>query len=188
MGNTMSEPIKAVGSTRATLFQRALPAEYRAELGAMVAEAPAAGRRATASLLLFRVGDVRLAIATRLAWAIAPVLRVARVPHRSGTVLIGLAAFRGEILPCCSLARLLDLDLAGGVSARTLILEESPGRRWAVPVDAALGVRVVEEQTREHEGTTLDPSWVSGEYADDEGHFYLLDHEILFRQINLATA
>jgi hypothetical protein len=30
--------------------------------------------------------------------------------------------------------------------------------------------------------------WIAGSVVDDSGVFYLLDHEVLFRQITLATA
>jgi chemotaxis signal transduction protein len=173
-----------------SLSGRALPAGYRDEMRALLAESPVERVRHAGSLLVFQLGGLRLALPARVASAIAPVLHIARIPHRSGTVLLGLVAFRGEILPCCSLARILDLGAESAeptAAARTLILEERSGRRWAVPIDGVLGVR---RAAGEHCSLTvpLAAQWLAGSFADEAGEFHLLDDEVLFRQITLATA
>jgi len=173
-----------------SLFDRPLPDGYRDELRAMLAEPPTAAPSRAGSILLFQLGELRLALPTRYASAVAPVLHIARIPHRSGTVLLGLAAFRGEILPCCSLSRILDLPQAieqsESATARTLILEEAAGRCWAVPIDGVLGVRVGRGEPAELPASLAQ--WLQGSFTDDLGIFHLLDPEILFRQITLATA
>jgi len=182
-------------TSAASLFDRPLPPGYRDELQALTAVPPAALTRRTGSLLLFQLGDLRLALPARVAAAVAPVLHIARIPHRSGTVLLGLAAFRGEIMPCCSLNRILDLPNSPdpaiapseGVTARTLILEESYGRRWAVPIDGVLGVRTRPGDPGPATGP-LAAQWLEGSYEDQAGAFHLLDPDVLFRQITLATA
>jgi chemotaxis signal transduction protein len=109
-------------------------------------------------------------------------------------VLLGVVAFRGEILPCCSLARVLDLPVAGEQStsaSRTLILEESAGRRWAIPIDGVLGVRADVSDDPDllaPIGLPIASQWVKTSVIEDSGTFYLLDAEVLFRQIALATA
>jgi len=170
------------------LFDRPLPPGYRDELRDLVAEAPSAPPRQTGSMLLFQLGGLHLALPTRVAAAVAPVLHIARIPHRSGTVLLGLAAFRGDILPCCSLARLLDVPHTQTSAARTLILDESPGRRWAVPIDSVLGVRIAAAEIPDPTSAPIAAQWLRGTFNDDTGPFHLLDQEILFRQITLATA
>ena len=171
------------------LFARPLPPGYRDELQALVAERPADPPRRTGSLLLFQLGELRLALPTRVASAVAPVLHIARIPHRSGTVLLGLTAFRGDIVPCCSLARILGVPQSPTGTARTLILEESAGRRWAVPIDAVLGVRMAAtELAQNKDDIPLAAHWVQGSFNDDSGEFYMLDSDTLFRQITLATA
>jgi chemotaxis signal transduction protein len=188
----------------AAIFDRPLPPGYRDELRALLAAKPAAEAvRGAGSVLLFQLCGLRLALPTRVAAAVAPVLHIARIPHRSGTVLLGLAAFRGDIMPCCSLARILDLkpDLkaaepdsqpeaaaeADVSTARTLILEESPGRAWAIPIDGVLGVAAASTEL-----CLLQPPvakhWLKGSFTDAGGDFHLLDAEVLFRQIMLATA
>jgi chemotaxis-related protein WspD len=185
----MSEP----ALNPANIFDRPMPPGYRDELRDLLAAQPAAqAARGAGSVLLFQLGDLRLALPTRVAAAVAPVLHIARIPHRSGTVLLGLAAFRGEIMPCCSLSRILDLqrkDLpeTAGSTARTLILEESPGRAWAIPIDGVLGVAATTSEV-----CPLDPPiakhWLKGSFASPGGEFHLLDPDVLFRQMMLATA
>ena len=187
----MSEAASAPPPQTAGLFDRPLPPGYRDELQALEAEPQAAVTRGAGSMLLFQLGEVRLALPTRVASAVAPVLHIARIPHRSGTVLLGLAAFRGEILPCCSLARILDLPSSAeqteSAAARTLILQEALGRSWAVPIDGVLGVRTGAVGPADI-AAPIAAQWLQGRFQDEAGVFHLLDPEVLFRQITLATA
>ena len=204
----MSQPADSL-PRHSNLFDRPLPPGYRDELQALIADRPADAPRHTGSTLLFQLGELRLALPTRIASAVAPILHIARIPHRSGTVLLGQAAFRGEILPCCSLAKLLDVpqkphEKQAG-AARTLILEESPGVNWACPIDGVLGIRILSGQLTA-QTAPIAAHWFKGSFhdiappgkaasdkSDKSGPgnmetFYLLDHEVLFRQITLATA
>jgi chemotaxis-related protein WspD len=173
-----------------SLFDRPMPPGYRDELRELEAESAVGAAHRGGTILLFQLGDLKLALPTRVASAVAPVLHIARIPHRSGTVLLGVAAFRGEILPCCSLSRILDLpasDEETATAGRTLILEEAAGRRWAVPIDGVLGVRPGAEEYAQLPAS-IAAQWIRGSFAEDADVFHLLDHEVLFRQITLATA
>jgi chemotaxis signal transduction protein len=183
---------------RQGLFERPMPPGYRDELAVLLAAPLPVASQQAGSVLLFRLGGLRLALPTRVASAVSPILPIARVPHRSGTVLLGLVAFRGDILPCCSLARLLDVEQEHSEASRILILEESPGRAWAVSIDAVLGVvsagatstDTSTEIVGPHAGLALPIAthWLLGSFHDGDGAFHLLDQEIVFRQITLATA
>jgi chemotaxis-related protein WspD len=164
-----------------------MPPGYRDELQLIMAPEPAKPAPRSGSILLFRLGPLSLALPVQVASAVSPVLHIARIPHRSGTVLLGLVAFRGEILPCCSLARLLDVTQEETAAARMLILQDSPGRLWAVPIDAVHGIRTLSEQPSP-QPSPLAPQWLTGSFAHDSRVFHLLDVANLFRQINLATA
>jgi chemotaxis signal transduction protein len=172
---------------RASLFDRSMPPGYRDELQVLMATEPPKPAPRRGSLLVFQLGPLRLAVPTRVAFAVSPVLHIARIPQRSGTVLLGLVAFRGEILPCCSLARLLDVTQNETGAARMLILQESPGRLWSVPIDAVVGIRVASDHVSQ-QIVPLAPHWISGSFDDDAGIYHLLDNDNLFRQITLATA
>jgi chemotaxis-related protein WspD len=179
----------------ASLFDRPMPPGYRDELRALEAESAAGPAHRGGTILLFQLGELRLALPTRVASAVAPVLHIARIPHRSGTVLLGVVAFRGEILPCCALSRILDLPATveqTATAGRTLILEESAGRRWAVPIDGVLGVRPGAADYTHLPAPIAElpiaEQWIRGSVVEESGIFHLLDHEVLFRQITLATA
>jgi len=183
---------EAASSTPRTtgLFDRQMPPGYRDELRELESGSAAGVTLRAGSILLFQLGELRLALPTRVASAVAPVLHIARIPHRSGTVLLGVAAFRGEILPCCSLSRILDLPATVEQAAtvgRTLVLEEPSGRRWAVPIDGVLGVRSGAVEYSDLPAA-IAAQWIAGSVAEESGVFHLLDHEVLFRQITLATA
>jgi len=185
----MSDAATPVPQT-ANLFGRLMPPGYRDELRVLEAELTRGTTHRGGTILLFQLGELRLALPTRVASAVAPVLHIARIPHRSGTVLLGVAAFRGEILPCCSLSRILDLPQSAGqteaANARTLILEEAPGRCWAVPIDGVLGVRISRGEPADLPAPLAQ--WLQGSFTDKAGSFHLLDPDVLFRQIALATA
>lgn len=90
---------------------------------------PCAGR----SLLLFRLGEEWLAMATACLAEIAPVQPVHSLPHQRSRVLKGVANVRGALVPCLSLGELLGVDRAsdpaqsGRSMPRMLILAASGG-------------------------------------------------------------
>jgi chemotaxis signal transduction protein len=175
-------------SPRPGFFDRPMPPGYRDELMTLMAAEPPKPRQRKGTTLLFQLGQLRLALPVSFAFAVSPVLHIARIPHRSGTVLLGLVAFRGEILPCCSLASLMNVARNETSAARTLILEESASRLWAVPIDGVLGIRTTPEDLLDVP-SPLAPHWVLGGFEDDQaGVVHLLDIGNLFRQIILATA
>lgn len=175
-------------SPRNGLFQRPMPPGYRDELGKLVATEPPKPAKRKGSIVLFQLGALQLALPVNFAFAVSPVLHIARIPHRSGTVLMGLVAFRGEILPCCSLAGLLDVARNETSAARTLILEESASRLWAVPIDGVLGIRDMPEDFVP-QSSPLANHWLVGSFEDPRaGLVHLLDSGNLFRHITLATA
>ncbi|KHL74654.1 chemotaxis protein CheW [Pseudomonas putida] len=63
------------------------------------------------SLLLFRLGEEWLALATACLAEIAPVQPVHSLPHQRSKVLQGVANVRGALVPCLSLSELLGLAL-----------------------------------------------------------------------------
>ena len=172
---------------RFALFNRPMPPGYRDELRTLLAERSPEEPRNTGSVLLFRLGELCLALPTSVASAVAPVLHITPIPNRGGTVLLGLVAFHGEIIPCCSLARILGLPELVSSAGRTLLLEETPGRLWAIPIDAVTGIRIASGRLS-NAAVPLAAHWLSGSFDSDSGPFHLLDHDVLFRQITLATA
>ena len=94
------------------------------------------------SLLIFRLGEQWLAIATRCLAEVMPVSPIHSLPHRKSTGLLGVTNVRGTLVACLSLSELLDLETDDSrqngqrVIPRMLILESGSGP-LVVPVDDA---------------------------------------------------
>lgn len=113
-----------------------------------LAQATHADRAASRSCVVFRVGDEWLALPTAVLGEIAAPARVHSLPHRRHVALMGVAAVRGALLTCVSLAQLFGDSRGGaetqpkadaGRAARFLILGQ--GRNaMALPVAEVTGV------------------------------------------------
>ncbi|MFZ5935138.1 chemotaxis protein CheW [Pseudomonas putida] len=85
------------------------------------------------SLLLFRLGEEWLALATACLAEIAPLQPVHSLPHQRSRVLQGVANVRGALVPCLSLGDLLGVERlseqarSGRAMPRMLILAASGG-------------------------------------------------------------
>ncbi|MGE8323262.1 MAG: chemotaxis protein CheW [Pseudomonas sp.] len=65
------------------------------------------------SMLLFRLGEEWLALATACLAEIAPLQAVHSLPHQRSRLLQGVANVRGALVPCLSLADLLGVQASG---------------------------------------------------------------------------
>ena len=85
------------------------------------------------SMLLFRLGEEWLALATACLAEIAPLQAVHSLPHQRSRVLQGVANVRGALVPCLSLADLLGVQAgaaeqrSGRAMPRMLILASEGG-------------------------------------------------------------
>ncbi|WP_423770417.1 chemotaxis protein CheW [Pseudomonas sp. NLJ1] len=85
------------------------------------------------SMLLFRLGEEWLALATACLAEIAPLQAVHSLPHQRSRVLQGVANVRGALVPCLSLADLLGVRASaaeqrtGRAMPRMLILAAEGG-------------------------------------------------------------
>jgi chemotaxis-related protein WspD len=100
------------------------------------------------SLLLFRVAEEWLAIATRSVDEVVAQMPIHSLPHQRSRSLLGVANVRGTLVACLSLTELLGLP-AGAVSAadqrvipRMLILL-GQGGPVVVPVDEVDGIHAI---------------------------------------------
>ena len=99
------------------------------------------------SLLIFRLGEQWLAIATRCLAEVMPVSPIHVLPHRKNRGLLGVTNVRGTLVACLSLAELLDLEPVQDtrrserrVIPRMLILETDSGP-LVTPVDEVSGIQ-----------------------------------------------
>ena len=97
------------------------------------AVAPPADENTGRSMLLFRLGEEWLALATACLAEIAPLQAVHSLPHQRSRVLQGVANVRGALVPCLSLADLLGVranaaeQRTGRAMPRMLILAAEGG-------------------------------------------------------------
>lgn len=110
------------------------------------------------SLLLFRLGEEWLALATRCLAEVAPMQQVHSLPHQRSRVLQGVANVRGALVPCLSLPDLLGLEVTPVVPAsarvmpRMLIVAASGGA-VVLPVDEVDGIHALDQQRLQGEGS-----------------------------------
>ncbi|MDR6713910.1 chemotaxis-related protein WspD [Pseudomonas hunanensis] len=103
------------------------------------------------SMLLFRLGEEWLALATASLAEIAPLQPVHSLPHQRSRVLQGVANVRGALVPCLSLADLLGVDIlpaqarSGRVMPRMLILA-AEGGPVVVQVDEIDGIHRLDSE------------------------------------------
>src|SRR5438128_1881795 len=85
---------------------------YLAEWSAHVATAKAIPDTSAESVLIFRIGDEWLALASSAVQEVAAIRTVHSLPHRRSGAVLGLASVRGELLVCVALGAMLGLNAA----------------------------------------------------------------------------
>lgn len=124
----------------------------------------------TRSLLMFRLGEEWLALATRSLVEVAPMQPIHSLPHQRSRALLGVANVRGALVACLSLVELLGLDgvsnVASGVRVmpRMLIIA-AHGGPVVVPVDEVDGIHAIDERILEaasRSGTQASAKYTRG--------------------------
>ncbi|MBA6064269.1 MULTISPECIES: chemotaxis protein CheW [Pseudomonas] len=104
------------------------------------------------SMLLFRLGEEWLALATACLAEISPLQPVHSLPHQRSRVLQGVANVRGSLVPCLSLADLLGVSVEaggerGGRSMPRMLILAAEGGPVVVPVDEIDGIHRLDPAT-----------------------------------------
>ena len=134
--------------------------QERPELAAM---AGAEGDIVTRSLLMFRLGEEWLGLATRCLVEVAPLQPIHSLPHQRSRALLGVANVRGALVACLSLVELLGLDasLMAASSDRVmprLLIVAAQGGPVVLPVDEVEGIHAIDQRL-------LDNASVAGPQA-----------------------
>lgn len=108
------------------------------------------------SMLLFRLGEEWLALATRCLVEVAPLQPVHSLPHQRSRALQGVVNVRGALVPCLSLTDLLDLDVLGtaSTSARVMprmLIIAAAGGSVVVRVDEVDGIHGLDPERLVHD-------------------------------------
>lgn len=142
------------------------------------------------SLLIFRLGEQWLAIATRCLAEVMPVSPIHVLPHRNSRGLLGVTNVRGTLVACLSLTELLDLDTQSDarhaerrVIPRMLILESDSGP-LVTPVDEVSGIQripVAHIRNAKHDDKRTISRFTAGVLQWQEQSITLLDDEQLLQ-------
>lgn len=105
----------------------------------------------TRSLLMFRLGEEWLGLATRSLVEVAPLQAIHSLPHQRSRALLGVANVRGALVACLSLVELLDLDgsaapVNGGRIMPRMLIIAAHGGPVVVPVDEVDGIHAIDER------------------------------------------
>ena len=135
------------------LQNRPLPADQLQANTELVALRAAASVGKTKSLLVFRVGNERLALEAHHAHRVVPISALRRVPHRTNEVFAGIANILGELTVVARVGAAL--GVAAGASQTHFIVIGNAADRWAFAADAVEGVRRIDESALLEPPTTV---------------------------------
>jgi chemotaxis-related protein WspD len=149
------------------------------------------------SVVVFRIGDERLALPSGILREIADLRTIHTLPHRRTQTILGLVAIRGELLVCVSLRPILGLAPSGerpsgpkGAKRRLLVVGRDTDR-LVIEVDEVYGIE------RYHPGdirpvpATLEKAFVTytkAVIAWGEHTVGLIDDELLMRTLERSLA
>jgi chemotaxis-related protein WspD len=182
----------------ARFLVRELPEDYRRQKTLETSVARQRGRPHDASAVAFRLGPEWLSLPTSVFAAVGQRCPIHALPHRRGSLVIGLANVRGQLLVCVSLSTVLGIDPSatpthtGGAAMRArLLVVDSDRGRLAFPVDEVHGVvRYPSESVRELPTIAMNAGarFATGTVAWETRALPLLDHARLFHTINEGLA
>lgn len=156
----------------------------------------AVGQATAESIVVFRLGDEWLAVATPVVCEVAIVRPIHSLPHRRNRVVLGLANVRGELLIAVSLTDLLGLHAAPAVSGagdgrqRLLVLRLGDGR-VVCPVEEVSGVHHVTPGALSEAPATVarsSDSYSRGLLTWQQRAVGILDHDRLGRALRRTFA
>lgn len=166
-----------------SFFDRPAPTDYLAEWNEYLSKPEDWEDQARVGVVVFRLGDEWLALATRALVEITQTRPAHRVPHRSNRVFLGLVNIRGQLHLLMSLHGLLGVtpDPAGSPAKRLLVVEHK-GDRWVFAADEVRTVeRVQLDQLGKVPGTLANPahSFTQAVFAWQDRHVGFLDEQRL---------
>jgi chemotaxis-related protein WspD len=152
-------------SAARTFFDRDAPEDYLAEWAGLLAgpQTNAPAEAESTSVVIFRLCDEWLALATKIVVEVTAVRPVHRIPHRSNAIVAGLTNLRGQLYLCASLHGLLGLPAPAAGEAHgdrpRMIVIRLGHESWVFPAEEVLGVqRVTRDQLRAVPSTLANPA------------------------------
>jgi len=123
------------------------PPDYLREWTDHFAAEKKATLRNTHSVVIFRIGNEWLALPTAVFQEVSECRPIHSIPHRSNSIVLGLANIRGELMVCVSLGEVLGLEKAMEAKAtrqsavyKRLLVVTREGSRLVFPVSEVHGI------------------------------------------------
>ena len=148
----------------------------------------------TLSVIIFRLGNERLALPVNILQEVTPPYVIHTVPHRSSAVFLGLVNIRGETLLCISLKDLLGLesvtaiaDSAQTISPQRMIVAGKNEHKWVFPVDEVYGTyrfHLNEFKEAPVVISKASEAYTKGVVTWQDKKLNFLDSELLFYTLN----
>ena len=135
-------PVYSAAGVRA--IDRPLPPNYRLEWSQHFAEEKRLPEQGNASAILFRIHREWLAMPTHTFQEVAEKRAIHSLPNRPGSIVLGLANVRGELVTCISLGHLLQIEGMPSMQAiranyGRLLVVQSATSKLAFPADEVQG-------------------------------------------------
>ncbi|VXD17811.1 chemotaxis protein CheW [Planktothrix paucivesiculata] len=147
---------KVYSAAGRSLLEREAPPEYLQEWTDILSEASTQETEVgegtlvratdTLSVIIFRLGNERLALPVNILQEVTPLYTIHTVPHRRNSVFLGLINIRGETLLCISIRDLLGLepvtesvDFSNSINPQRMIVAGKNENKWVFPVDEVHG-------------------------------------------------
>lgn len=174
-------------------YERALPDDYRLEWTKVLAGDKDEVVSDSRSVIIFRIGDEWVAIATSLCKEISRMMKIHRLPHNKSQILKGVVNNGGEIRICFSLGNLLGIAKANqifgeglnAVYARMIVMDVA-GRRYVFPVSEITGLHHYREADRGPLPNTMQASsasYMNGVIKWNDKNVGCLDEALLTAQL-----
>lgn len=146
------------------------------------------------SIVIFRLGNEWLAISTKFFTEIAENRKIHSIPHRSGTILLGVVNLRGQLKLCISLHGLLEIEqqpqTENGHSTERMVSIQKEGERWIFPVDDVYGISRFDLNYLENVPVTVAKStanYLKGVIKWEGKRVGYLDEELLFYSLKRSV-
>ena len=151
----------------------------------------------TLSVIIFRLGNERLALPVNILQEVTPPYIIHAVPHRTNSVFLGLVNIRGETLLCISLRNLLGLepvaesaDFSHTINPQRMIVAGKNENKWVFPVDEVHGTYrfhlnefkdapvVISKASEAYTKGVVTWQGKKINFLDSELFFYTLSHKV----------
>jgi len=198
---------KVYSAAGRSLLERAAPPEYLKEWTDILSEAPAnqsgigegtlVRATDTLSVIIFRIGNERLALPVNILQEVTTPYPIHTVPHRSNSVFLGLINIRGETLLCISLRDLLGLeaiaepaDFVNTINPQRMLVAGKNENKWVFPVDEVHGTYrfhlnefkdspvVISKASEAYTKGVVTWQGKKINFLDSEQLFYTLSHKV----------